>query len=72
MIEASRGPLVIGMASSAVGTVVTAVVIIFEVATDTIHVHFIGKRIFAVTVVASQLSVTAPECEIGITLMVET
>jgi len=59
MLEASRRPLVIGMASSTVGAVVAVVVVILEVATDTSHVHFVGKRIFAVTVVASQLSVAA-------------
>ena len=59
VIEVCRSPFVIRMATCAIGTVMTIVVIILEVATDTSHVHFIGKRIFAVTVVASQLSVAA-------------
>jgi hypothetical protein len=59
------------MASNAIGAVVTVVVIVLEMTSDTFHVEFVVKRIVAVTVIASQLDVTSFQYEVGIACMIE-
>ena len=51
---------------------VALVVIVFEVATYTFHVHFIRKRILGVTIIASQLSMATKQCEVSIMCVIET
>ena len=72
MIKASGWPFIIGMAAPAVCAVMTVVVIVFQVATDTFRIHFIGKRIRAVTILARQQGVTPQQAKIRIAIVIET
>ena len=72
VIEMGRGPFIVLMTATAIGTVMAIMVVIFEVATDTSHIHFIGKRIRGVTIIASQLGVTTQKREISIARVIKT
>jgi len=58
MIKASGWPFIVGMATPAICAVMTVVVIVFQVATDTFRILFIGKRIRAVAILTRQQGVT--------------
>jgi len=72
MIEMYGGPAFTRVTTAAVRAVVTVVVIVFDMATVTCHVHLIGKRILAVTIIAPQFGVPPEQFEFGITGVVET
>jgi hypothetical protein len=58
MVKTRGWPFIVGMAVPTICAVVAFVIIVFEMATDTLHVHVIGKRILSMTIIASQLGVT--------------
>lgn len=72
MIEATSWPFIVRMANRAICAVMTVVVIVFQVATDTCRVHFIGKWIRAVTIITGQQGVTPQQREVCIASMIET
>ena len=72
MVKASGWPLIVRMTVAAICAVMTIVVIVFQVATDTFRVHFIGKRIRAVTILARQQGVTPEQRKICIAIVIET
>lgn len=53
MVKDADIPVLTGMAALTLSTVVAQVVIILKVATDTLHLHGIIKRVFAVAVGAT-------------------
>ena len=71
MIETNGRPFIVRVTIPAIRTVMTVVVIVFEMATDTPHVHFIGKRIHAVTIITSQLGMAPEQHEVCITGVIE-
>ena len=72
MIKASGRPFIVGMATPAISAVMTIVIIVFQVAADTFRVHFIGKRIRAVTILTRQQGVTPQQGKICIAIVIET
>lgn len=72
MVEMYIGPTATGMTGIAVLAAMPIVMVIFEVAGDTGHVEFIGKRVLAVAAVTALLGMFAIDHEVGITIMIET
>ena len=72
MVKARGRPFIVGMTTSAVCAVMTVVVIVFQVAADTFRIHFIGKRIRAVTILTRQQGVTPQQAEICVAIVIET
>lgn len=71
MVKVHIGPTTAGMTGIAVLAAMSIVIIIFDVAGDTGHVEFIGKRVLAVAAVAALLGMFAVEHEVGITIVIE-
>ena len=72
MVEVHIGPTAAGMTGTAVLAAMPIVIVIFEVAGDTRHVEFIGKRVLAVAAVTALLGMFAIDHEVGITIVIET
>ncbi len=72
MVEAQIGPTAAGMTGIAGLATMPIVIVIFEVAGDTGHVEFIGKRVLAVAAVTALLGMFAIDHEVGITIVIET
>ncbi len=72
VIESCRVPRFTAVARTTVVAAMRFVVIVFEVATDTSHIHDISKRIFAVAVGAGQSCVLELQWKVGVVVVVET
>ena len=72
VIECCYLPRLTAVARATVVTAMPFVVIVFEVATDTSHVHDISKRIFTVAVGAGQSRVLELQWEVRVVAVVET
>jgi hypothetical protein len=72
VIEIGGRPFFVRMATTAIGAVMSIVVIVFQVTTDTFGIQLIGERIRAVAIIASQQGVTPEQLEFGVAGMIET
>ena len=72
VIESCRVPRFTAVAKTTVVAEMRFVVIVFEVATDTSHIHDISKRIFTVAVGAGQSCVLELQRKIGVVVVVKT
>lgn len=72
VIEDADIPVLTGMATFTFAAVVALVIIVLEVAIHALLLHDIVKRIFAMTVVATQFGVPAIEWKVGIACVIKT
>ncbi len=72
VIESCRVPRFTAVARTTVVAAMTFVVIVFEVATDTSHVHDISERVLTVAVGAGQSCVLELQWEVSVVVVVET
>ena len=52
VIEQGCGPLIVGMTAAAIRTMMPVVLVVLEMAADTLRFEFIAERVFSVTIVA--------------------
>lgn len=52
VIEQGCGPLIVGMTAAAIRTMMSVVLVVLEMAADTLRFEFIAERVFSVTIVA--------------------
>lgn len=71
MIKDADIPVLAGMAALTFSPVVAQVVIIIKMTTDTIHLHNVVERVFAMTVGATQFGVPAIEWKVGIACVIK-
>ena len=71
VIESCRVPRFTAVARATVVAAMTFVVIVFEVATDTSHVHDISERVLTVAVGAGQSCVLELQWEVSVVVVVE-
>ena len=72
VIESCRVPRFTAVARTTVVAAMPFVIIVFEVTTDTSHIHDISKWVFAVAVGAGQGCVLEFQCKIRVVVVVET
>lgn len=71
VIEQRLGPCHAVVAVTAFRSVVPFMLVVFKVTTDAGHIHFVAKRIVAVTVITSELCMMAFKRKVGISRVVE-